>query len=126
VDLRGVSSLKDDIEELHEIGRQEKELENSRKVLFKDLMGFMGAVLPKGEDGKQEAKGMGSKAEMRLVNCVQSVAVFCFFWAFCGQVDRITEVEITNGIIRALEKVSKNFGLESFSFNLKELHTLYK
>lgn len=45
VDLRGTSSIKDDIEHLHEISRQEKDLDTYRRALVKDLGTFMAANL---------------------------------------------------------------------------------
>lgn len=114
--------MKDDIEELHEIGRQEKELENNRRVLFKDTTGFMDAVLPE----KELTKGKLSKIEIRMINCLQSVSAFCYFWAFCSSADIKTEYEFTQGMIQGLQKHSNNCGLETFSFNLKELSALYK
>jgi hypothetical protein len=106
VDLRMVSSIKDDVEELHEISRQEKDIDSYRRALFKDINTFMSAVL---KPEVQEEVKPPSKKELRLLFCLQSITVFSFYWSFCGLVrsDHTPfEGSLLNRVVSALEKHS--------------------
>lgn len=125
IDLRGVSTIKDDIEELHEISKQEKDLDACRRILFKDLSAFVTAAA--NQQAQEEAK-LSSKGSLRMLYCLQSITAFSFYWSFCGLIlPKHTPLEssIIAKLITALEKHSSKHTTDQFAFNLRQLHSLH-
>lgn len=74
-DLRSCSIVKDDIEELHDIAKQEKYLENTRKVLYKDINSFM-------EARKVDDEEKAVRIQPRFYYSIQSAVALSFTWSF--------------------------------------------